>query len=157
MDGKVVATQTMERAIPLTLPWDETFDLGSDTRTPVDDGDYQVPFAFNGKIDKLTFVIEPPILTEDQATPRRQCRNSLAISAEVLLNMSSMFRARAPMRSRSSNCIPVKPLSASASGTKKTVGFSKPNPNMNPVPDISQTITSAIAHKTGNSRTASRW
>jgi arylsulfatase A-like enzyme len=65
VDGKVVATQTMERTIPLTLPWDETFDVGSDTGTPVDDGDYQVPFAFNGKIDKLTFVIEPPMLTED--------------------------------------------------------------------------------------------
>ena len=28
---------------------------GVDTRTPVDDKDYQVPFRFNGKIDKLTF------------------------------------------------------------------------------------------------------
>ena len=24
-----------------------------------------MPFAFNGKIDKLTFSIEPPVLTED--------------------------------------------------------------------------------------------
>ena len=37
VDGKVVATQTMERTVPLTLPWDETFDIGSDTGTPVDD------------------------------------------------------------------------------------------------------------------------
>ena len=29
VDGKVVATETMERTIPLTLPWDETFDIGS--------------------------------------------------------------------------------------------------------------------------------
>ncbi|MDR3531268.1 MAG: arylsulfatase [Rhodopila sp.] len=65
VDGKVVSTQTMEHTVPLTLPWDETFDIGSDTGTPVDDQDYQVPFAFNGKIDKLTFTIEPPVLTAD--------------------------------------------------------------------------------------------
>ncbi len=27
--------------------------------------DYQVPFAFTGKIDKLTFSIEPPKLTPE--------------------------------------------------------------------------------------------
>ena len=57
VDGKVVATQTMERTVPLMLPWDETFDIGSDTGTPVDDADYQVPFAFTGKIDKLTIAV----------------------------------------------------------------------------------------------------
>ena len=63
VDGKVVATQTMERTVPLTLPWDETFDIGSDTGTPVDDQDYQVPFKFTGKIDKLTIAVAPPVLT----------------------------------------------------------------------------------------------
>ncbi|MDR3407779.1 MAG: arylsulfatase [Methylovirgula sp.] len=65
VDGKVVATQTMDHTIPLILPWDETFDIGSDTGTPVDDQDYQVPFAFTGKIDKLTIALEPPKLTAD--------------------------------------------------------------------------------------------
>jgi arylsulfatase len=67
VDGKVISTQTLERTVPLTLPWDETFDIGSDTGTPVDDQDYQVPFKFTGKIDKLTVSVEPPKLTpEDQ-------------------------------------------------------------------------------------------
>ncbi len=65
VDGKVVATQTMEKTVPLILPWDETFDIGSDTGTPVDDGDYQVPFAFTGKIDKLTISLEPAVLTDE--------------------------------------------------------------------------------------------
>jgi hypothetical protein len=65
VDGKVVSTQTMEHTVPLTLPWDETFDIGSDTGTPVDDGDYKVPFAFAGTINKVTFAIEPPVLTAD--------------------------------------------------------------------------------------------
>lgn len=53
----------MDHTIPLTLPWDETFDIGSDTGTPVDDQDYQVPFRFTGEIDKLTISVEPPVLT----------------------------------------------------------------------------------------------
>jgi arylsulfatase A-like enzyme len=63
VDGKVVSTQKLDRTVPLTLPWDETFDIGSDTGTPVDDQDYQVPFKFSGKIDKLTISIAPPKLT----------------------------------------------------------------------------------------------
>jgi len=63
VDGKVVATEKLERTVPITLPWDETFDIGSDTGTPVDDQDYQVPFNFTGKIDKLTISVERPKLT----------------------------------------------------------------------------------------------
>ena len=47
VDGKEVATQKMEHTMPLILQWDETFDIGSDTGTPVDDKDYQVPFALH--------------------------------------------------------------------------------------------------------------
>ena len=65
VDGKVVATQTMDRTVPLLLPWDETFDIGADTGTPVDDHDYQVPFTFTGTIDKLTIALDPPKLTPE--------------------------------------------------------------------------------------------
>jgi arylsulfatase len=65
VDGQAVATHKMEHTIPLVLPIDETFDIGADTGTPVDDNDYQVPFAFTGKIDKLTIDLEPPKLTPD--------------------------------------------------------------------------------------------
>ena len=44
---------------------DETFDVGIDTRTPVDDKDYQVPFRFTGKITKLTYRLGPPQLTAE--------------------------------------------------------------------------------------------
>jgi arylsulfatase len=63
VDGKEVSTQTLPHTVPLTLPWDETFDVGADTGTPVDDRDYHVPFRFNGKINKLTVAVEPPALT----------------------------------------------------------------------------------------------
>jgi hypothetical protein len=64
VDGKVVATQTMDKTVPLTLQWDETFDIGADTGTPVDDRDYQVPFRFTGKLDRLTIAIDRPKLTD---------------------------------------------------------------------------------------------
>ena len=47
------------------MPWDETFDIGSDTGTPVDDHDYQMPFTFTGKITLLTITVEPPKLTPE--------------------------------------------------------------------------------------------
>jgi arylsulfatase len=65
VDGKEVATQTMERTLPLILQWDENFDVGADTGTPVNDADYQVPFKFAGKLNKLTLTIHRPILTPD--------------------------------------------------------------------------------------------
>lgn len=47
----------------MKFQWDETFDIGSDTDTPVDDQDYQVPFKFTGKLTKLTLKIDRPKLT----------------------------------------------------------------------------------------------
>jgi arylsulfatase A-like enzyme len=55
VDGKEVATKKMPHTIPFLMSIDETFDIGSDTRTPVDDKDYQVPFRFTGKLAKVTF------------------------------------------------------------------------------------------------------
>ena len=43
---------------------DETFDIGCDTRTPVDDS-YDVPFHFTGKIDRLTYKLGPEKLMEE--------------------------------------------------------------------------------------------
>jgi arylsulfatase len=63
IDGKEVATQKMENTMPLILQWDESFDIGSDTGTPVCDEDYQVPFAFTGTLQKLTLKLDRPQLS----------------------------------------------------------------------------------------------
>ena len=79
VDGKEVASQKMERTIPLILQWDENFDVGADTGTPVDDQDYQVPFTFTGKLDKLTLTIDRPKLTpEDEKKLMQAKRNNKA-------------------------------------------------------------------------------
>ncbi|MCK1713526.1 MULTISPECIES: arylsulfatase [unclassified Bradyrhizobium] len=61
VDGKEAAKNSMEHTIPVTFPEDETFDVGLDTRTGVAMVEYRydVPFKFTGKIDKLTFKLEP--------------------------------------------------------------------------------------------------
>jgi len=61
VDGKEVARNTMEHSTPITFPEDETFDIGSDTRTGVAmvEFRYDVPFKFTGTINKLTFDLEP--------------------------------------------------------------------------------------------------
>ena len=65
VDDKEVANQKMPHSIPFLMTLDETFDIGVDTRTPVDDNDYQVPFQFNGQISKVTIKLGPEQLSEE--------------------------------------------------------------------------------------------
>jgi arylsulfatase len=64
IDGKIASTEKMDNTIPFALSLNSIFDIGSKTGTSIDDQDYQIPFAFTGKIDKLTISVEPPVLTE---------------------------------------------------------------------------------------------
>jgi arylsulfatase A-like enzyme len=66
VDGSEVSRKQIPHTIPFLMTIDETFDIGVDTRTPVDDNDYQVPFRFNGKIGKLTYKLGPVQLTMDE-------------------------------------------------------------------------------------------
>jgi arylsulfatase A-like enzyme len=67
VDGQVVATRKIAHTVAFLWPRDEGFDVGVDTRTSVEEKDYQVPFAFNGKINKLTFNLEhEQLLAADQ-------------------------------------------------------------------------------------------
>ena len=61
VDGQEVAKNSMDHTTPITFPEDETFDIGQDTRTPLAllEYRYDVPFKFTGKINKLTFDLEP--------------------------------------------------------------------------------------------------
>jgi arylsulfatase len=66
VDGSEVSSRKMAHTIPFVITIDETFDVGMDTRTSVDDKDYQPPFRFTGKLSKLTFKLGPVRLTEDE-------------------------------------------------------------------------------------------
>jgi len=82
VDGKAVATQRMERSIPFILQWDENLDIGSDTLTGVNDADYQPPFPFTGKIDKITLSIAPPKLTPDDIKKLKEAQEAAARARE---------------------------------------------------------------------------
>lgn len=69
VDGKEVARKSMEHSMSVTFPEDESFDVGMDTRSGVAMLEYRYdpPFKFTGKIDKLTFKLEPELKDPAQA------------------------------------------------------------------------------------------
>jgi arylsulfatase len=67
VDGHDVATHKIPHSVAFLWPRDESFDVGIDTRTSVEEKDYQVPFAFNGKLHKLTFNLGPEQMVPEDA------------------------------------------------------------------------------------------
>jgi arylsulfatase A-like enzyme len=79
VDGQVVDSHKQPNTIAFLEVADETFDVGVDTRTGVNDNDYQVPFAFTGKIVKLTFKLGPMQLT---AEDNQKAAKAIAIAKD---------------------------------------------------------------------------
>ena len=65
VDGQAVKTIKMPRTLPMILHWDESFDIGSDTLTGVNDADYKPPFPLTTKLDKLTIKVNRPQLSPE--------------------------------------------------------------------------------------------
>jgi arylsulfatase len=65
VDGNAVATKKMEKTLPMILQWDESFDIGSDTLTGVNDADYRPPFPLTAKLNKLTIKVDRPQLSPE--------------------------------------------------------------------------------------------
>jgi arylsulfatase len=63
VDGKVVETKKMVKTLPMILQWDESFDVGSDSITGVNDADYKPPFPLTAKLNKLTIEVDRPQLS----------------------------------------------------------------------------------------------
>ncbi|MCF3935156.1 arylsulfatase [Acuticoccus sp. M5D2P5] len=64
VDGAVVDTKRIEKSIPIILQWDESFDIGSDTLTGVNDADYTPPFPLTATLDKLTIKLQRPQISD---------------------------------------------------------------------------------------------
>jgi arylsulfatase len=56
VDGKQVAQGRIANTMPVRFSFDETFDIGEDTGTPVSE-DYDMPFKFTGKIEKVVVTL----------------------------------------------------------------------------------------------------
>jgi arylsulfatase len=68
VDGKDVHTQDMTKTLPMILQWDESFDIGSDTLTGVNDADYLPPFALTATLENLTIKVDRPELSDADKT-----------------------------------------------------------------------------------------
>jgi hypothetical protein len=68
VDGKEVDRSSMEHGTQITFPEDETFDIGQDWRPGVAllKHRYDPPFKFTGTINKLTYNLGAPQLTEEE-------------------------------------------------------------------------------------------
>ena len=77
VDGNVVATGKQPNSVAFLQVADETFDVGIDLRTEINAKDYQVPFAFNGTIDKLTVNLGPSQLT---AADQKAAEEAVAVA-----------------------------------------------------------------------------
>jgi arylsulfatase len=66
VDGTPVETRKMEKTIPIILQWDESFDIGSDTLTGVNDEDYLPPYPLTAQLNKLTIKIDRPQLSPEE-------------------------------------------------------------------------------------------
>jgi arylsulfatase len=80
LDGKVVATKTMAKTLPMILQWDESFDIGSDTLTGVNDADYQPPFRFTGTLNKLSIKLNRPQLSAEDTKSLEAAMRTKAVS-----------------------------------------------------------------------------
>ncbi len=65
LSGKEADSKHMGGSITFILAWDEAFNVGLDTGTAVDPADYQVPFRFTGKLEKLTIALKGPPLSKE--------------------------------------------------------------------------------------------
>ena len=64
VDGVDVQSQKMDHTLGMILQWDESFDIGSDTLTGVNDADYTPPFALTASLQKLTIKLDRPQLSD---------------------------------------------------------------------------------------------
>jgi arylsulfatase len=79
VDGKAGQPITMARTMPMILQWDESFDIGSDTLTGVNDEDYKPPFTLTAKLNKLTIKVDRPQLTEEDV---KKLQNAEAVAVD---------------------------------------------------------------------------
>ena len=66
VDGKTAESYARAHSLGGGLPWSDTFSVGIDTCTAVDEKDYQVPFAFTGELNKLTVKLGPKRVSAEE-------------------------------------------------------------------------------------------
>jgi arylsulfatase len=63
----------------------DSLDIGSDTLTGVNDEDYQPPFKFTGKLNKVTLALDRPKLTPQDIETTQGSRAESGGSARITI------------------------------------------------------------------------
>ncbi len=88
VDGKEVQSITLPHTLPMILQWDESFDIGSDTLTGVNDADYKPPFPLTAKLNKLTIKVDRPKLTAEDVK-KLENTEATAVDGQPIHHMQS--------------------------------------------------------------------
>ena len=78
VDGQKVGEGRIPRTIPFRVSADETLDIGEDTGTPVSE-DYQVPFHFNGRLDKVVIKLGTSNLSPEDVEAMKKAEAQLEV------------------------------------------------------------------------------
>ena len=78
VDGQKVGEGRIPRTIPFRVSADETLDIGEDTGTPVSE-DYQVPFHFTGKLDKVVIKLGTASLSPQDAEAMKKAEAQIEV------------------------------------------------------------------------------
>ena len=77
VDGVVVDTHTQPNSIAFIQVMDETFDVGTDTRTEINPADYVLPFDFTGTINNLAIKLGPTQFTPAEQKKIKDAHNKV--------------------------------------------------------------------------------
>ncbi len=77
INGHKTGEGAIDRTVPFVFSDHDTFDVGIDTGTPVDES-YRCPFRFNGVVDKVVFVLKND---KGAAAMRRQAQGAARVYA----------------------------------------------------------------------------
>ena len=82
VNGKVVAEGRLEHTVPMRFSGYACMDIGKDNKRPVS-RTYESPFSFTGKINKVTFDLEPTPKSESEKTEQETARHQTRTLAGV--------------------------------------------------------------------------
>jgi arylsulfatase len=81
VNGKETGNARIEHTVPRAYSFEETFDVGEDSATPV--GPYQSPFPFRGTLQKLELHSDPsPALTTTEQKVETEAAQSIAVARD---------------------------------------------------------------------------
>jgi hypothetical protein len=72
------------------------FTIGESASAPLDDSDHKIPFTFDGTIDKITILLEPPQLAAADIEKLKQAETAKNANTEARTAGKNQFGSKSP-------------------------------------------------------------